>query len=184
MINKYKKTYLIELVLVIVCLTVLSGCSQSDSENILAADKSQVQAMSTSSQLNVRLYKYDVGVNDKPAETELFLYDKNKFETDTLNFINEIFNEDGLSFKSVSIDKKEKCITADISQEVADLLNGGKDVAAALTSEIVVTLLNMPGIEKVAITIEGKKDCSGPNYNFKGTFVKTGEITFKQDEGK
>jgi hypothetical protein len=180
----YKKTCLVVLVLVAVCASVLSGCNKSGSDNMLGSDKSQVEAMATSSQLNVRLYKYDVGVNDKPAETELFLFDHKKFESDTLNFLNEIFGEDGLSFSSATVDMKEKCITADISQEVASLLDGGEDVAAALTSEIVVTLLNMPGIEKVVLTIDGKRDCSGPNYNFKGTFIKTGEITFKQDEGK
>lgn len=179
-----KKTLICFFVIMTACLTILSGCSGSKKDdNLLAADDSITQAMATSSQINVRLYKYDIGVTDKPVETALFAFNKDSYESDTLNLLNEIFAEDELSFSDAKLDLKNKCITADITQNVVSILNSGKESADAVTSEIVVTLLNMPGIEKAVITIDGKKDCSGPYYNFKGTFVKTGDITFKRDEG-
>ncbi|HEX2926339.1 MAG TPA: spore gernimation protein [Ruminiclostridium sp.] len=181
--HNIKKTLILFLVFISASLAILSGCKKS-SDNLLASENSYVKAAASATQINVRLYKYEIGDVSKPAETVLFLFDKTKFETDTLNFLNEILAEDELSLTDAKLDKKNKCITADVSPKIAGLLNSGKETADAITNELVVTLQNMPGIEKVVLTVGGKKDSTGTNYNFKGTFVKTGEITFKRDETK
>ncbi len=180
-INKTKALALLFIVIT-VCLTLFSACSESKDDTIV--ENGGVKAMAGSSQVNVRLYKYDVGVTDKPAQTELLVFEKDKLEKDTLNVLNEVFSSDELSLLNATIDKENKCITVDLPQKVATLLEESKKVADALTYEFVVTLQNIPGIEKVVLTVQGKKDSVGKYYDFKGTFVKTGEITFKKDTGK
>lgn len=171
-INK-KKALALLFILITVSLTLFTACSDSKDD-----------ANAVSKQVNVRLYKYDVGVTDKPAQTELLVFDKEKLENDTLNVLNEVFASDELYLLSAAIDKDNKCITADLPQKVASLLETNKRLADALTYEFVVTLQNVPDIEKVVLTVQGKKDSVGKYYNFKGTFVKTGEITFKKDTEK
>ncbi len=180
-INKTKALALLFIVIT-VCLTLFSACSESKDDTI--AESGSAKAMAGSSQVNIRLYKYDVGVTDKPAQTELLVFEKDKLEKDTLNVLNEVFSSDELSLLNATIDKENKCITVDLPQKVATLLEENKKVADALTYEFVVTLQNIPGIEKVVLTVQGKKDSVGKYYDFKGTFVKTGEITFKKDTGK
>ncbi len=180
-INKTKALALLFIVIT-VCLTLFSACSESKDDTIV--ENGSAKSMAGSSQVNVRLYKYDVGVTDKPAQTELLVFEKDKLEKDTLNVLNEVFSSDELSLLNATIDKENKCITVDLPQKVATLLEENKKVADALTYEFVVTLQNIPGIEKVVLTVQGKKDSVGKYYDFKGTFVKTGEITFKKDTGK
>ncbi len=179
-INKTKALALLFIVLT-VCLTLFSACSESKEDTLVEDGSKSAKAMGGSSQVNIRLYKYDVGVTDKPAQTELLVFEKDKLEKDTVNVLNEVFSSDELSLLNATIDKENKCITVDLPQKVATLLEENKRVAEALTYEFVVTLQNIPGIEKVVLTLEGKKDSVGKYHDFKGTFVKTGEITFKKD---
>ncbi len=180
--NKIKALALL-LILITVCLTLFSACSESRDDSIVDGGKS-AKTIADSEQINIRLYKFDVGDTNKPAQTELFVFDKEKLENDTLNVLNEVFSSDEIYLRNAVMDKEKKCITADLPQKVATFLGTNKRVADALTYELVVTLQNIPGIEKVVLTVEGKKDSVGIYYDFKGTFVKTGEITFKKDTAK
>ncbi|AEY66814.1 GerMN domain-containing protein [Clostridium sp. BNL1100] len=182
-INK-KRALALLFIVITVCLTLFSACSESKDDSIVEDGSKSAKAIAGSSQVNVRLYKYDVGVTDKPAQTELLVFAKEELENNTLNVLNEVFSSDELSLLNATIDKENKCITVDLPQKVATLLETNKRVADALTYEFVVTLQNIPGIEKVVLTIEGKKDSIGKYHDFKGTFVKIGEITFKKDTGK
>ncbi len=177
-----KKGLALIFIVITVCLTLFSACTKSKDDSIV--DDGSKSAIASSSQINIRLYKYDVGVTDKPAQTELLVFEKDKLEKDTVNVLNEVFSSDELSLLDATIDKENKCITVDLPQKVATLLEENKKVADALTYEFVVTLQNIPEIEKVVLKVVGKKDSVGKYYDFKGTFVKTGEITFKKDTDK
>ncbi|ACL76558.1 hypothetical protein [Ruminiclostridium cellulolyticum] len=179
--SNIKKTLALVFTLIILCLTLLSACSESKESNVLGDAGKSAKEVAGSGQVNVRLYKYEVGVTDKPAQTELFVFGKDKLESDTLNVLNEVFSSDELSLLNATIDWDNKCITADLPPKVATLLETNKRLADTLTHEFVVTLQNIPGIEKVVLTVQGKKDSVGKYHDFKGTFVKTGEITFKKD---
>lgn len=143
-----KKTLTILLTVVTFCIFLLSACSESQDASSLNDGNKVVKEMAGSEQINIRLYKYDVGVTDEPAETELLVFEKDRLEKDTLNVLNEVFSSDELSLLNATIDKENKCITADLPEKVATLLESSKQVADALTYEFVVTLQNIPDIER------------------------------------
>ncbi|BCN29737.1 GerMN domain-containing protein [Anaeromicropila herbilytica] len=124
----------------------------------------------TTNFLKITLYLYGPDDYDNPIELKEISISKELYKNHLTKALNKVFKKTKIKISSSKINKKTKCITVDLTQKIADQFNAGSCSGIILTNELIDTLLHLPNIKSVIITVDGKKDCYGDHYSFEGTF--------------
>jgi len=122
--------------------------------------------------IDLTLFLYGPDDYENPIEKKVITVNKELYENNMAKALNEVFKEIEIRVNSVALDNKTKCITVDISEEVAMKFNVGSCAGILLTNELIDTLLNLPDIQSAIITVDGQKDYYADHFSFEGVFTK------------
>lgn len=122
--------------------------------------------------IDLTLYLYGPDDYDNPSETKVISVNKSTYENNLVEALNTIFEDTEIVLTSAVVDNKSQRLTVDISEEVCLKFNAGSCGGAILTNELIDTLLNLPNIQSVVVTVDGAKDSIGDHYSFEGVFTK------------
>jgi len=130
------------------------------------------QSAETEEKIELTLYVYGPDDYEKPVEKKVISVNKELYENNMAEALNDVFEETEIRVSSATVDKETKCITVDISEEVALRFNAGSCAGTILTNELIDTLLNLPDIQSAVITVDGQKDYYADHFSFEGVFTK------------
>ncbi|MDF2985060.1 MAG: hypothetical protein K0R50_570 [Eubacterium sp.] len=120
--------------------------------------------------IDLKLYKYDAEDYDKPKEIVTVPVDKKLYEDDITAAINKLLETTGLSIKKAVV--SGELLTVDLSKEIEAKFNMGSAGGITNTNILAATLVNLPGINKLEVTVDGVAGVEGDHFSFNGTFVK------------
>ncbi len=123
--------------------------------------------------IDLKLYNYDADDYDNPKEIVNVTVDKKLYQDDITAAINKVLETTGLSLKNAEL--KDGLATVDLSREVAARFNAGSAGGITYTNILVMTILNMPDISKLKVTVEGVTNTESDHFSFNGIFVKSAD---------
>ena len=123
--------------------------------------------------IDLKLYNYDADDYDNPKEIVNVTVDKKLYKENIAAAINKVLETTGLSIKNAEL--KDGLVTVDLSREVAAKFNTGSAGGITYTNILVMTILNMPDISKLKVTVEGVSNTEGDHFSFNGIFVKSAD---------
>lgn len=129
----------------------------------------------SSETIDLKLYYYDADNYDSPKEIRTIAVDKKLYQEDITAAINKVFADTPLKLNKAVVDGKE--ITVDLPKDVGLKFNSGSAGGITYTNILAMTVLNLPGIEKMQVTVDGIPNYTGDHFDFNGIFSKT-------DDGK
>jgi len=136
--------------------------------------------------IDLKLYYYDADNYDSPKEIRTVTVDKKLFQDDIAAAINKVLSSTSLKLNKAVVNGNE--ITVDLPKEVGLKFNAGSASGITYTNILTNTILNLPGIEKMKVTVDGQGNYFGDHFSFNGIFSKTkdGKVTFTESdkEGK
>jgi hypothetical protein len=142
-----------------------TAASSTDSSDQSAASSSEVQ------NIDLKLYFFDADNYDSPKEIRTIAVDKKLYEQDITAAINEV-----LSSTKIKINKAVKngeAIKVDLTKEAALVFNNGSAGGITNTNILAATIVNLPGISQMEVTVDGKSGVIGDHFSFNGTFAKS-----------
>ena len=153
---------------------VSSGSSDSAavSTEIQAGESTTAMEKET---ITLKLYNYDAMDYDKPKEIVNVEVDKKLYENNLTAAINKVLETTDLSINKAVLDGEN--ITVDLTKEVAAKFNMGSAGGITNTNILAMTVLNLPKVNKLQVTVEGVPNVEGDHFNFKGTFKKSADGT-------
>lgn len=138
----------------------------------------------TEESLELKLYLFDAMDYESPKEIRSITASKKLFEENPTAVINQLFETTGLNINKAVINGNQ--ITVDLPKDIAAKFNMGSAGGITLTNTLAMTLVNLPGIEKLDVTVDGVTGVIGDHFSFNGVFAKGQEgkkYTFT-DSGK
>lgn len=133
--------------------------------------------------MELKLYYYDADDYDKPKEIQGITVDKKLYETDITSAINKVFSSTDIKINKAVLDGKN--ITIDLPKETVKKFNSGSAGGIIHTSILAMTVLNLPGVEQMQVTMDGEAGIESDHFSFNGTFIKPEEgkkYTFKPSD--
>lgn len=121
--------------------------------------------------MDLKLYFYDADNYDKPKEIRTVTIDKKLYQDDITAAINKVFIGTDLKINKAAINGDTAVI--DLPKEVSAKFNEGSAGGITRTNILAMTILNLPGIQKMQVTVDGTAGVAEDHYNFDGTFIKT-----------
>lgn len=121
--------------------------------------------------LDLKLYVFDADDYDKPKEIRTVTVDKKLYQDDIAAAINKVLEPTGIKLNKAAV--SDSTITVDLPKEVALKFNIGSAGGIVNTNILAMTILNLPGIEKLEVTVDGTAGVESDHFSFNGTFVKT-----------
>jgi hypothetical protein len=164
--------------------------NQVDTTTSTTTDVSQ-QSVSNSSEvqetIDLKLYFFDADDYDNAKEIRTVTVDKKLYQDDITAAINKVLESTNLSINKASISGNS--ITVDLPKEVALKFNSGTAGGITYTNILSMTILNLPNIKKMEVTVDGVAGVYADHFDFNGVFTKTkdGKIstfTESKNEGK
>ncbi|HNX57592.1 MAG TPA: hypothetical protein PKK43_00730 [Spirochaetota bacterium] len=130
-----------------------------------------------SNQIKIAAYRF----NDDLGEKVMVAVDKEMYEKNIVAVLKQLFiNQPGIKIRNAVMDRRNKRITVDIDGTRIDTtFNAGSTAGKELSNALIITMLNLPGINQAIITVDGKKGCWGDHYSFDGIFVRVSETVHK-----
>ncbi len=123
--------------------------------------------------IELELYKYSGEDYDNPKEIVKVTVSKKLYEEDLTAAINKVLETAGLSISKAVLD--DDFITVDLKKEVAAKFNIGSAGGITNTNILAMTVLNLPKVEKLEITVEGQHNVEGDHFSFNGIFTKSAD---------
>lgn len=123
--------------------------------------------------MELKLFNYDADDYDNPKEIVTIKVDKKLYEQDITAAINEVLKSTGLSINKAAADGD--LMTVDLTKEIAAKFNMGSAGGITYTNTLVSTLINLPNINILQITVDGVSNIEGDHFSFNGTFTKSAE---------
>lgn len=152
-----------------------AGTSQSgnSSQNTDSSKDSGVASGYTADTetIDLKLYYYDANDYDNPKEIRTVQINKKQFQEDLTSAINTLLSSTGLTVNSAVLNEKNMKI--DIPKDTAKKFNSGSAGGITNTNILAMTVLNLPGIEKLQVTVDGELGVESDHFSFNGTFVKS-----------
>lgn len=123
---------------------------------------------------NIVIMFYDFGADDyeNPVNLKEFSISINKYKNNKAEVLNDIFSQIGITINNITSKENGKYIVVDITKDTVNNFERGSTAGIILTNEFIMTLLNLPDVEKVEVTVDGKSGSEGNHYSFNGIFVK------------
>jgi len=123
--------------------------------------------------IQLKLYLYDADDYNNPKEIVNIIVDKNLYEEDIGSAINKVLERTDLRINKAEVNGD--LITVDLPEEVAKKFNMGSASGITNTNILVMTVLDLPNINKLQITVDGVPNVEGDHFSFNGTFTKSAE---------
>ncbi len=147
-----------------------SAASTSPASSGQTGSESTGQAKET---MDLKLYNYDADDYDNPKEIVNVTVDKKLYQEDITAAVNKVLETTGLSIKKAEL--KDGLVTVDLSRETAAKFNIGSAGGITYTNILAMTILNLPDISKLKVTVEGVPDMESDHFSFNGIFVKSAD---------
>lgn len=142
--------------------------SSAASASAQAGDTSTGQSKET---IDLKLYNYDAEDYENPKEIVNVSVEKQLYQKDITAAVNKVLETTGLSINKAEL--KDDLITVDLTKDIAAKFNKGSAGGITYTNILAMTILNLPGVNKLKVTIEGVPDMESDHFSFNGTFIKT-----------
>ncbi|MHB8062563.1 MAG: GerMN domain-containing protein [Ruminiclostridium sp.] len=120
--------------------------------------------------IDLKLYYFDADSYDNAKEIRTVTVDKKLYQDDITAAINKVLSSANISIKKATINGSS--ITVDLSKEVALKFNGGSAAGIMYTNTLAMTILNLPDIEKLEVTVDGVANVVADHFYFNGTYSK------------
>lgn len=133
-------------------------------------DASKQSASTTSETIDLKLYYYDADDYDKPKEVNEVTVDKKLYQEDITEAINKVLASTPLKINKAVVNGN--LITVDLSKDTALKFNSGSAGGITYTNILAMTILNLPDIEEMEVTVDGVNGIQADHFNFNGKFVK------------
>lgn len=156
--------------------STVAAVSTNSAESTGAVASVTPGAPSAPETIDLKLYIYDADNYDNYKEVRTVAVEKTLYESDVTSAVNQLLSGTELSINKATVDGS--LITVDLSRDIALKFNRGSAGGITLTNTLAMTMVNLPGIEKLEITVDGVPGYVGDHFNFNGTFSKA------QDGGK
>ncbi len=121
--------------------------------------------------IDLKLYIYDAEDYDNPKEISTQTIDKKLYEENLTEALSQLLAVTDLRINKAVINGS--LITVDLPKDMALKFNSGSASGITYTNILAMTTLNLPGIEKLKITVEGEENIESDHFSFNGTFVKS-----------
>lgn len=139
----------------------------------------QAATSAANENLSLKLYIYDANNYDSPKDKKNFIFSKEDYEKRPTDTLNTMFADTGIKLNKVSISKTDKKLVADLTEDTADKFDKGSSIGITLTNELIMTLLHLPDIEKVEVTVNNTRNLMGNHFNFNGVFTLSNDGKYK-----
>lgn len=123
--------------------------------------------------MELKLYYYDADDYDKPKEIRNITVDKKLYDNDLTSAINNVLSTTDIKINKAVLDGKN--ITIDLPKEVVKKFNSGSAGGITHTNILAMTVLNLPGVEQMQVTMDGETGIESDHFSFNGTFIKPEE---------
>lgn len=143
-----------------------SNANQTASSTQEASQQSTMQ-----DNIDLKLYFYDADDYDNPKEIKTIPVDKKLYQDNITAAINELLKSTNLKINNAVV--SGNMITVDLPKDVALKFNSGSAGGITYTNILAMTILNLPGIEEMEVTVDGVKGVEADHFNFNGKFVKS-----------
>ncbi|QNU67750.1 GerMN domain-containing protein [Ruminiclostridium herbifermentans] len=155
-----------------------SNLNQTSDSTLVESQQSASETSSVDEKVDLQLYFYDADDYKKPKEIIIVSVDKKLYQDNITEAINKVFELTPLKINKAEVDGN--LITVDLPKEVALMFNSGSAGGITYTNTLAMTLLNLPGIEELEVTVDGVKGVEADHFDFNGKFVKDeSEFGFK-----
>lgn len=139
----------------------------------------QTTTSAANENLSLTLYIYDANNYDSPKDKKTFTFSKEDYEKRPTETLNTMFADTGIKLSKVSISKTDKKLVADLTEDTADNFDKGSAIGITLTNQLIMTLLHLPDVEKVQVTVNNTKNLMGNHFNFNGVFTLSNDGKYK-----
>lgn len=164
-----------------------TASTSAASSQTLSTQVSQQSSSEVQGNIDLKLYLYDADDYDNAKEIRTVKVDKKLYQDNITAAINKVLELTNISINKAIINGES--ITVDLPKEVALKFNSGSAGGITNTNILAMTILNLPNIEKLEVTVDGVTGVVADHFNFNGTFTRTEDgkkYTFTQSdkEGK
>ncbi|ACL76789.1 GerMN domain-containing protein [Ruminiclostridium cellulolyticum] len=147
--------------------------SQTTESQKTASQTTAAKTTSVNETLELKLYYYDADDYEKPKEIRNITLDKKLYETDMTSAINNVLSSTDIKINKAVLDGKK--ITIDLPKETVKKFNSGSAGGITHTNILAMTVLNLPGVEQMQVTVDGEAGIESDHFSFNGTFIKPEE---------
>ncbi len=147
--------------------------SQTTMSPTTATQTTVSQTTPVNETMQLKLYYYDADDYDKPKEIRDITIDKKMFDNDLTSAINSVFSATDIKINKAVIEGKS--ITIDLPKETVKKFNLGSAGGITHTNILAMTVLNLPGVEQMQVTMDGEVGIESDHFSFNGTFIKPEE---------
>ena len=149
----------------------VSSSTSSDSTN--ASQTTVSQTTPANETIELKFYYYDADDYDKPKEIRNITIDKKLYNNDLTSAINNVLSSTDIKINKAVLDGKN--ITIDLPKETVKKFNSGSAGGITHTNILAMTVLNLPGVEQMQVTMDGEAGIESDHFSFNGTFIRPEE---------
>ncbi len=149
----------------------VSSSTSSDSTN--ASQTTVSQTTPANETIELKFYYYDADDYDKPKEIRNITIDKKLYDNDLTSAINNVLSSTDIKINKAVLDGKN--ITIDLPKETVKKFNSGSAGGITHTNILAMTVLNLPGVEQMQVTMDGEAGIESDHFSFNGTFIRPEE---------
>jgi len=121
--------------------------------------------------VDLKLYFYDADDYDNAKEIRIVSVDKKLYQADITAAINKVLESTNISINKAIINGESMAI--DLPKEVALKFNSGSAGGITNTNILAMTILSLPNIKKMEVTVDGVAGVVADHFNFNGIFSIT-----------
>ncbi len=147
-----------------------SNMNQTANSTLEDSQQSAGETSSVEEKVDLQLYFYDAEDYEKPKEVIIVAVDKKLYQDNITEAINKVFELTALKISKAVV--TGNLITVDLPKEIALKFNNGSAGGITYTNILAMTLLNLPDIEEMEVTVDGVKGIAADHFSFNGKFVK------------
>ncbi len=136
-----------------------------------STQQSATESSPAAETLDLNLYVYDADNYEKPKEIKTVTIDKKLYQDDITSAINKVLESTGLKINKATVNKN--FIIIDLPKEVSAKFNEGSAGGITRTNILAMTILNLPDIDTMEVTVDGASGVVGDHFSFNGIFIKT-----------
>lgn len=146
--------------------------NQADS-TLDASQKGTSKPSEVQETIDLKLYFYDADDYKNPKEVSTVTVDKKLYQDDITAAINKVLVSTSLKINKAVVNGN--LITVDLPKDVALKFNGGSAGGITYTNILAMTILSLPDIEEMEVTVDGVAGIEADHFSFNGKFLKDEE---------
>ncbi|WP_105615001.1 DUF4309 domain-containing protein [Vallitalea okinawensis] len=134
-------------------------------------EKRSVESGGVNTDVVLSFYEFGADDYDNPEDIKVITISEEEYNNNLVKVLNLIFSESGISLNNLTINEDEKLVIADLTEAASINFDNGSCGGITRTNVLVMTLLNLPGVEKLKVTVEGVENVYGNHFSFEGIFM-------------